>query len=57
MTQMEFVALITGFFTAFIVALVIIDVFLKYISKHDFKFFGVYRIILGVIVLGYFYWR
>ena len=25
-----------------------------YVKKHDFRFFGYYRIILGVIVLAYF---
>ena len=28
---------------------------LDYIKKHDFKVFGYYRIVLGIIVLGYFY--
>ena len=45
------VILLVGMFVAFIVSVIVIRSFLKYIRKHDFKVFGVYRIILGVIVL------
>lgn len=43
-----------GFVLSFIVAYVVIKKFLDYIQKHDFKVFGYYRIILGLLVLGYF---
>jgi undecaprenyl-diphosphatase len=40
-----------GFVVSFIVALAIIKWFMGYITKHDFKIFAYYRIILGIIVL------
>ena len=43
-----------GFVMSFVVAYIVIKQFLSYIQKHDFKIFGYYRIILGIIVLGYF---
>lgn len=43
-----------GFFISFIVAWVVIAGFMNYVSKKDFKLFGYYRIVLGVIVLMYF---
>ena len=46
--------LLTGMLTAFIVSLFVIKFLMGYIKKHDFKVFGWYRIILGVLVLGYF---
>lgn len=54
MTKTELILLATGFLTAFVVALIVIDQLMKYISKHDFKVFGWYRIVLGIIVLVYF---
>ena len=39
---------------AFLVSIVAIKFLMSYIKKHDFKVFGWYRIVLGVIVLGYF---
>lgn len=44
-------ALIVGVITAFISALVAIKWLLKYVSKHDFKGFAYYRIIVGLIIL------
>ncbi|MEG0077526.1 undecaprenyl-diphosphate phosphatase [Anaerorhabdus sp.] len=46
--------LLVGMVTAFIVSIIAIKTFMSYIRKHDFKVFGYYRIILGVIVLLYF---
>ena len=46
--------MLTGMLTAFIVSLFVIKFLMGYIKKHDFKVFGWYRIILGVLVLGYF---
>ena len=40
-----------GFVTSFVVALVVIAAFMNYIRKKDFKPFGYYRIVIGVIVL------
>ena len=39
--------------TAFIVSIMSITLLLRYIKKNDFTAFGWYRIILGIIVLGY----
>ena len=50
----ELVVLIVGMFTAFIVSIVAIKFLLKYIKNNDFKVFGYYRIVLGIIVLLYF---
>lgn len=44
-------ALIVGTITAFFTALLAISWLLKYVSKHDFKGFAYYRIIVGIIVL------
>lgn len=40
-----------GFVVSFVVALIVIKWFLAYIRKHDFKIFGWYRIILGLILI------
>lgn len=48
---LEFAILAVGMIVAFAVSMFIIKFLMNYIKKHDFKVFGVYRIILGVIVL------
>ena len=50
----ELLLLAIGMVTAFAVSLFAIRFLLKYIKDHDFKVFGWYRIVLGVIVLIYF---
>lgn len=50
----EVAILLTGMVTAFIVSMVCIKLLMGYVKKHDFKVFGYYRIVLGVIVLAYF---
>ena len=50
----ELVILIVGVVVAFAVSVIVIKFFMSYIKKHDFKVFGWYRIILGIIVLLYF---
>ena len=40
--------------SAFLVSIVVIRFLLGYIRKHDFKVFGWYRIVLGIVVLAYF---
>lgn len=47
----EFFELIVGMAVAFAVSIFVIRFLMGYIKKHDFKVFGYYRIILGVIVL------
>ncbi len=53
-TGSEAMILAAGMFTAFLVSLVVIRFLMGYIKKHDFKVFGWYRILLGIIVLLYF---
>lgn len=50
----ELVILLTGMLTAFIVSILAIKFLLKYIKNNDFKAFGYYRIVLGLIVIIYF---
>lgn len=54
-TGAEWAVLLTGAGVAFLVSLFAIRFLLSYIRKHDFKAFGWYRIVLGLLVLGYFY--
>lgn len=54
-TGMEIILLLTGMFVAFVVSIFSIRFLLKYIKNNDFKAFGWYRIILGIIVIGYFF--
>ena len=53
-TASELTILLVGMLTAFIVSIISIKFLLKYIKNNDFKAFGYYRIILGIIVLLYF---
>lgn len=53
-SALEFSILITGMIVAFIVSIFAIKFLMDYIKKHNFKVFGYYRIILGIIVLLYF---
>ena len=53
-TTVEITILLLGMFVAFIVSLFVITFLMNYIKKHDFKIFGYYRIVLGIIVLAYF---
>ena len=50
-TAPELIILFTGSLVAFIVSLFIIKFLMGYVKKHDFKVFGIYRIILGLLVL------
>lgn len=53
-TGPELAILLTGMVVAFVVSIIAIKFLLKYIKNNDFKAFGWYRIVLGVIVIGYF---
>ncbi len=53
-TPAEGMILATGMITAFIVSVFAIKFLMGYIKKHDFKAFGYYRIVLGVVVVLYF---
>ena len=50
----EIIYLVAGMAVAFAVSIIVIIFLMSYIKKHDFKAFGVYRIILGIAVLAYF---
>ena len=50
----ELAILIVGMVVAFIVSIIVIKFLMGYIKKHDFKVFGWYRIVLGILVLVYF---
>ncbi|MBQ4011380.1 MAG: undecaprenyl-diphosphatase, partial [Erysipelotrichales bacterium] len=54
LSGMEWGILGTGMVVAFVVSLFAIGLLMNYIRKHDFKVFGWYRIVLGIVVLGYF---
>lgn len=54
-TGFEWTVLLTGSIVAFLVSILAIKFLMDYIKKHDFKVFGYYRIILGILVLAYFY--
>lgn len=53
-TGAELVILAVGMIVAFVVSILAIKFLIGYIKKHDFKAFGWYRIVLGILVLGYF---
>ena len=53
-TGMELTLLLVAMAVSFIVSILVIKFLMSYIKKHDFKAFGYYRIVLGIIVLAYF---
>ena len=53
-TGAEFAVLLTGFVISFVVSVLCIRFLMDFVKKHDFKPFGWYRIILGVVVLLFF---
>lgn len=53
-TSVEVIVLLTGMIVSFLVSIIAIKFLLGYIKKNDFKAFGVYRIILGILVIAYF---
>ena len=53
-TGTEIMVLITGCAVSFLVSLAVIKGLMEYVRKHSFSVFGIYRIVLGVLVLGYF---
>ncbi len=50
----EVMILVTGMVVAFAVSVVVIRFLMGYIRKHNFIVFGWYRIVLGLVLLGYF---
>lgn len=53
-TGFELLVLLVGTFISFIVSIIAIKFLLRYIKRNDFKAFGYYRIVLGIVVLLYF---
>lgn len=53
-TAAEAGILVVGMAVAFVVSVFVLRFLMEYIKKHDFKVFGWYRIILGLLVLLYF---
>ena len=53
-TGTEIGVLVVGSIVSFIVSLLVIRGLMEYVRKHSFSAFGVYRIVLGIIVLAYF---
>lgn len=50
----EIIILAVGMVVSFLVSMVCIKKLMEYVKKHDFSFFGYYRIVLGIILLAYF---
>ena len=53
-TTQEALVLGSGMLVAFLVSVFVIKFLMGYIKKHDFKVFGWYRIVLGIVVIAYF---
>ena len=51
---LELTLLLIGTLVSFVVSLFVLKFLMGYIKKHDFKVFGWYRIVLGIVVLAYF---
>ena len=52
-TGMEIGVLAVGCVVSFVVSLLVIKGLMEYVRKHTFSAFGVYRIILGIVILAY----
>ena len=53
----DLLLLLIGVIVSFLVSVLVIKLLLKYIKTNDFKAFGVYRIILGVLLILFFYFK
>ena len=51
----EIALLLVGITVSFFVSILAIKLLMDFVKRHTFSIFGVYRIVLGVIVLGYFF--
>ena len=54
-TSSEVVILLTGMLVAYIISIIAIKFLVNYVKKNDFKPFGWYRIILGIILIIYYF--
>ena len=50
----EIILLLIGIIVSFVVSILAIDFLMSFVKKHSFSAFGIYRIVLGIIVVGYF---
>ena len=50
----NFIVLAVGFITSFIVAYLTMKLFIEFLSRFTFVAFGIYRIIIGVLLLAFF---
>ncbi len=53
-TGQEIAVLLVGCVVSFVVSVLVIKALMEYVRKHSFSAFGIYRIVLGALVLGYF---
>ena len=49
----ELITLLVGMVVAFVVSVLSIKWLMAYVRRHDFKVFGWYRIVLGIVVIVY----
>lgn len=54
MTGTEWGLLLLGMVVAYLVSIAAVKFLMEYVKRHDFKVFGWYRIVLGIIVIAYF---
>ena len=54
MSSFEIAVLLIGMIVAYVVSMICIKLLVGFVKKHDFKAFGIYRIILGIVVIAYF---
>jgi undecaprenyl-diphosphatase len=54
-TSSEIIIIVVSMIVAFVVSILTIKFLVGYIKKHDFTVFGYYRIVLGILVFGYFF--
>ncbi len=54
MSGADALVLVLGMVIAYVVSMLAIKFLTEYVKKHNFKLFGIYRIILGIIVIAYF---
>lgn len=55
MTSNEWILIVVAMVVAYVVSLIAVKFLVNYVRRHDFTVFGWYRIVLGVLVLAYFY--
>ena len=53
-TPTELLLLLVGTVAAFLISLIAIEFLMSFVKRHSFLAFGIYRIVLGAFVLGYF---